>query len=98
MAFDEAARRTAELVAVHAVPCPDSSAETDTRGNAKDREAEYALKVAALDVMKKMRTLSGSVRDVEFESRFCGPQTLVSAVSWLRGGVGNRLTLNVAED
>ncbi len=43
MAFDEAARRTAELVAVHAVPCPDSSGETHARGNAKNREAEYAL-------------------------------------------------------
>ena len=43
VAFDEAARRTAELVAVHAVPCLDSSGETHARGNAENREAEYAL-------------------------------------------------------
>jgi nucleotide-binding universal stress UspA family protein len=42
-AFDEAARRTAELVAIHAVPCTGSSGETHARGNAKNREAEYAL-------------------------------------------------------
>jgi hypothetical protein len=43
VAFDEAARRSAELFAVHAVPCSDSSGETHARGNAKNREAEYAL-------------------------------------------------------
>ena len=43
VAFDEAARRTAELLAVHAVPCSDSSGETHARGMAKNREAEYAL-------------------------------------------------------
>jgi nucleotide-binding universal stress UspA family protein len=49
VAFDEAARRSAELVAVHAVPCSDSSGETHARGNAKNREAEYALTHALAD-------------------------------------------------
>lgn len=40
VAFDEAMRRTAELVAVHAIPCPDSSGVIHA---AESREAEYVL-------------------------------------------------------
>jgi nucleotide-binding universal stress UspA family protein len=43
MAFDEAARRASELVAVHAVPRPDPSCETHARSNTANRDAEYAL-------------------------------------------------------